>query len=148
MDRMTSLRVFREVVESGSFAAAADRLSLSAPMASKHVSELEQSLGARLLHCSSRHSIRPALRSAARAVHAAVSDTRLAAQADGAAQPGGVSGTEVAVLLPEAPGTGEDGSRAPGPTGAYRTLRPCATRGCTSGRPCRASASRALARRS
>lgn len=55
MDRMTSLRVFREVVESGSFSAAADRLSLSAPMASKHVSELEQSLGARLLHRSSRH---------------------------------------------------------------------------------------------
>ena len=55
MDRMTSLRVFREVVESGSFSAAADRLSLSAPMASKHVAELEQSLGARLLHRSSRH---------------------------------------------------------------------------------------------
>jgi len=54
MDRMTSLRVFREVVEAGSFSAAADRLSLSAPMASKHVSDLEQSLGARLLHRSSR----------------------------------------------------------------------------------------------
>lgn len=55
MDRMTSLRVFREVVEAGSFSAAADRLSLSAPMASKHVAELEHSLGARLLHRSSRH---------------------------------------------------------------------------------------------
>ena len=55
MDRLTSLRVFREVVEAGSFAAAAARLEISAPMASKHVAQLEQSLGARLLHRSSRH---------------------------------------------------------------------------------------------
>ena len=55
MDRMTSLQVFRCVVENGSFAAAADRLSISAPMASKHVASLERSLGARLLHRSSRH---------------------------------------------------------------------------------------------
>lgn len=55
MDRLTSLRVFREVVESGSFTAAADRLGVSAPMASKHVAQLEKSLGARLLHRSSRH---------------------------------------------------------------------------------------------
>lgn len=55
MDRLKSLRVFREVVESGSFAAAAERLSMSAPMASKHVAQLEKSLGARLLHRSSRH---------------------------------------------------------------------------------------------
>ena len=55
MDRLTSLRVFREVVESGSFVAAAGRLAISAPMASKHVAQLEKSLGARLLHRSSRH---------------------------------------------------------------------------------------------
>ncbi|MCY1362752.1 putative choline sulfate-utilization transcription factor [compost metagenome] len=55
MDRMTSLRVFREVVEAGSFVAAAERLGLSAPMASTHVAQLEKSLGARLLHRSSRH---------------------------------------------------------------------------------------------
>lgn len=55
MDRLTSLRVFREVVECGSFAQAAERLGLSAPMASKHVAQLEKSLGARLLHRSSRH---------------------------------------------------------------------------------------------
>lgn len=55
MDRLTSLRVFREVVESGSFTAAAERLGVSAPMASKHVAQLEKSLGARLLHRSSRH---------------------------------------------------------------------------------------------
>ena len=55
MDRLTSLRVFREVVEAGSFAQAAQLLGLSAPMASKHVAQLEKSLGARLLHRSSRH---------------------------------------------------------------------------------------------
>lgn len=55
MDRMTSLRVFREVVEAGSFTAAAGRLAMSPPMASKHVAQLEKSLGARLLHRSSRH---------------------------------------------------------------------------------------------
>jgi len=55
MDRMTSLRVFREVVEAGSFVAAAERLGMSPPMASKHVAQLEKSLGARLLHRSSRH---------------------------------------------------------------------------------------------
>jgi DNA-binding transcriptional LysR family regulator len=52
---LTSLRVFREVVEAGSFTAAAGRLSMSPPMASKHVAQLEKSLGARLLHRSSRH---------------------------------------------------------------------------------------------
>ncbi|WP_218509350.1 LysR family transcriptional regulator [Variovorax sp. dw_308] len=55
MDRLTSLRVFREVVDAGSFAAAAARLAISAPMASKHVAQLEKSLGARLLNRSSRH---------------------------------------------------------------------------------------------
>ncbi|MES2532050.1 MAG: LysR family transcriptional regulator [Pseudomonadota bacterium] len=55
MDRMTGLRVFRDVVESGSFVKAAERLGISAPMASKHVAQLEKSLGARLLNRSSRH---------------------------------------------------------------------------------------------
>jgi DNA-binding transcriptional LysR family regulator len=54
MDRLTGLRVFREVVEAGSFSSAATRLSLSAPMASKHVAQLERELGARLLNRSSR----------------------------------------------------------------------------------------------
>ena len=54
MDRLTSLRVFREVVEAGGFARAAARLDLSAPMASKHVALLERDLGARLLHRTSR----------------------------------------------------------------------------------------------
>ena len=55
MDRMTSLQVFREVVEAGSFTGAADRLAISPPMVSKHVAQLEKELGARLLHRSSRH---------------------------------------------------------------------------------------------
>lgn len=55
MDTLTSLRVFREVVESGSFVAAAGRLGLSTAMASKHVANLERQLGARLLNRTSRH---------------------------------------------------------------------------------------------
>ncbi|WP_295531382.1 LysR family transcriptional regulator [uncultured Pseudacidovorax sp.] len=55
MDRLTSLRLFREVVESGSFARAAEAMGISAPMASRHIAQLERSLGARLLHRSSRH---------------------------------------------------------------------------------------------
>ena len=41
MDTLLSLRVFREVVDSGSFVAAAGRLNLSTAMASKHVAHLE-----------------------------------------------------------------------------------------------------------
>ena len=55
MDTLTSLRVFREVVEGGSFVAAANRLNLSTAMASKHVAHLERQLGARLLNRTSRH---------------------------------------------------------------------------------------------
>ena len=54
MDRLTGLRIFREVVECGSFSTAAERLRVSAPMASKHLAQLERQLGARLLHRSSR----------------------------------------------------------------------------------------------
>ena len=44
MDRLTSLRVFQTIGETGSFSAAAERLGLSAAMASKHVHALEQQL--------------------------------------------------------------------------------------------------------
>jgi DNA-binding transcriptional LysR family regulator len=54
LDQLTSLKVFCEVVDANSFSAAADRLSMSAPMVSKHVAQLEKSLGARLLHRTSR----------------------------------------------------------------------------------------------
>jgi len=55
MDRLTGLRIFREIVETGSFSGAADRLGVSAPMASKHIAQLESQTGARLLNRSSRH---------------------------------------------------------------------------------------------
>ncbi len=54
MDTLLSIKVFCEVVRAGSFVAAARNLGLSSPMASKHVMHLEQHLGARLLHRTSR----------------------------------------------------------------------------------------------
>ncbi len=55
MDTLLSMRVFRRVVEAGSFVAAAEQLGLSAAMASRHVAHLERHLGARLLNRSTRH---------------------------------------------------------------------------------------------
>jgi DNA-binding transcriptional LysR family regulator len=54
MDTFTGIKVFRQVVQSGSFAAAAERLELSAGMVSKHVMQVEQRLGVRLLNRNSR----------------------------------------------------------------------------------------------
>jgi DNA-binding transcriptional LysR family regulator len=54
MDTLTSIKVFRRVVESGSFVAAAERMDLSAAMVSKHVMQLEKRLGVRLLNRNSR----------------------------------------------------------------------------------------------
>jgi len=54
MDTLLSMKVFRQVVESGSFVGAAERLNLSTAMTSKHVMHLETHLGTRLLHRSSR----------------------------------------------------------------------------------------------
>ncbi|MCH8620984.1 LysR family transcriptional regulator [Undibacterium sp. TS12] len=51
---INGIRVFREIVEAGSFTAAADRLGMAAPMVSKHIARLERKLGARLLNRSSR----------------------------------------------------------------------------------------------
>ncbi|MFZ6769494.1 LysR family transcriptional regulator [Undibacterium sp. Di26W] len=51
---LNGIRVFREIIESGSFTAAADRLGMAAPMVSKHVARLERKLGARLLNRTSR----------------------------------------------------------------------------------------------
>ncbi len=55
MDTLTSLRVFRQVAESGSFSGAAERIGVSPAMASKHVAHLERQLRARLFNRSSRH---------------------------------------------------------------------------------------------
>ncbi len=54
MDLLTSIRVFHQVVKSGSFTQAADDLDISTAMASKHVSHLEAHLQARLLTRTSR----------------------------------------------------------------------------------------------
>jgi len=53
MDTLTSINVFRQVVESGSFVGAADRLDLSTAMVSKHVMAIEKRLRVRLLHRNS-----------------------------------------------------------------------------------------------
>ena len=44
VDTLTSIKVFRQVVESGSFVAAAERLDLSTAMVSKHVMHAEKRL--------------------------------------------------------------------------------------------------------
>jgi DNA-binding transcriptional LysR family regulator len=54
MDTLVSMKVFRHVVEVGSFVGAAERMEMSAAMASKHVMHLEQQLGARLLNRTTR----------------------------------------------------------------------------------------------
>lgn len=54
MDRLTALRVFVEVADRGSLTQAAERLDLSRAMVSRHLSNLEQWLGARLLHRTTR----------------------------------------------------------------------------------------------
>ena len=53
MDTLTGIKVFRKVIEAGSFIAAAERLELSAAMVSKHVMHVERRLGVRLLHRNS-----------------------------------------------------------------------------------------------
>ncbi|WP_263139729.1 LysR family transcriptional regulator [Pseudomonas sp. RIT-PI-AD] len=54
MDRLTATRVFVEVVERGSQTAAADSLDMSRAMVSRYLMELEEWVGARLLHRTTR----------------------------------------------------------------------------------------------
>lgn len=54
MDKWQEMRVFAAVVDAGSFVAAADQLSMSKAAVSRYVSELEQRLGVRLLHRTTR----------------------------------------------------------------------------------------------
>jgi DNA-binding transcriptional LysR family regulator len=54
MDTVTGLRLFIRVVETGSFSKASADLGITQPTATKHVAALEQRLGARLLHRSTR----------------------------------------------------------------------------------------------
>lgn len=54
MDRLLSMRAFQRVVEEGSFAGAARALDLSPAVLTRLVADLEQSLGTRLLHRTTR----------------------------------------------------------------------------------------------
>jgi DNA-binding transcriptional LysR family regulator len=54
MNKLANMEMFVRVVESGSFAAAADASRVSATMVARHISEIEQRLGARLLHRTTR----------------------------------------------------------------------------------------------
>lgn len=54
MDRLASMEVFAKAAETGSFAAAADAIGISAPMVGKHVRMLEEHLGVRLLNRTTR----------------------------------------------------------------------------------------------
>ncbi len=54
MDRLTSLTTFVQVVDSGGFSAAGRWLKMSTTMVSNHVQALEDRLGARLLHRTTR----------------------------------------------------------------------------------------------
>jgi len=54
MDTLLSLKIFAQIVESGSFTRAAERLGISTAMASKHMKHLEKYLGIRLIQRNSR----------------------------------------------------------------------------------------------
>src|SRR5215471_4210895 len=54
MDRLAAIQVFAQVVESGSFAKAAERLGLSTSATSRLIAELEQHLATRLLNRTTR----------------------------------------------------------------------------------------------
>src|SRR5205807_6824203 len=54
MDRFDAFRVFAQVVETGSFARASERLEMSTSAVSRHVAELEAHLQARLLNRTTR----------------------------------------------------------------------------------------------
>lgn len=54
MDALQSMRVFQSVVDEGGFAAAARKLDLTPAVVTRQVQDLEQSLGVRLLHRTTR----------------------------------------------------------------------------------------------
>lgn len=54
MDRLQSMRVFQQVVDDGSFAAAARKFDMSSAVVTRLVSDLEDHLGVRLLHRTTR----------------------------------------------------------------------------------------------
>ena len=54
MDKFLEMKTFAAVVDGGSFVQAADALAMSKPAVSRHVAELEQRLGVRLLQRTTR----------------------------------------------------------------------------------------------
>ncbi len=54
MDRLTSMRIFTRVVDLGSYSAVASEEGISAQMVGKHVQGLEQWLGGKLFHKTTR----------------------------------------------------------------------------------------------
>ncbi len=54
MDLFTSMSIFKRVVEAGSFSAVARETGISQPTVSKHIAELENRLGTKLLNRSTR----------------------------------------------------------------------------------------------
>lgn len=54
MDRLTSFKVFVKAAEMGSFSATADALQMSPQLVGRHIQELEQRLGVRLLNRTTR----------------------------------------------------------------------------------------------
>ena len=55
MDRMKQIRLFMEVARARSFSAAAQRLGVSRASVTKHVAQLEQSMGVVLLNRTTQH---------------------------------------------------------------------------------------------
>jgi DNA-binding transcriptional LysR family regulator len=55
MDRITAARVFVQIAERGSMAAAADALEMSRAMVTRYLAQMESWAGARLLHRTTRH---------------------------------------------------------------------------------------------
>jgi molybdate transport repressor ModE-like protein len=55
VDRLTDIALFLKVLDLGSISAAARNLDLSVAVASKRLQRLEQELGVRLLHRTTRH---------------------------------------------------------------------------------------------
>jgi len=61
MDRLLSMRVFEKIVDEGSFAAAARTLNMSPAVITRLIVDLENHLGTRLLHRTTRRlSVSPA----------------------------------------------------------------------------------------
>jgi DNA-binding transcriptional LysR family regulator len=54
LDRLTGMAVFVQATQTGSFAAAADKLGMSPQMVAKHIAALEQHLATRLLNRTTR----------------------------------------------------------------------------------------------